>query len=142
MKNIFLNNLGLKLLALFLAFITWFYIAVELQKGAAKEREVLYRMLPYKLTSKKIPIKLNLVGPPLKGYKVIYDKIVMTPSVCVMIGPRSLLDGLPAIYTEPIDISGYTKTFNEDVALVSPVKGIAMKERFVSVTIPVAKIED
>lgn len=142
MKSIILNNLGLKLLALFLAVVTWFYIVVELQKGTPEEREVLQRILPYRMVSKQIPIKLNLIGEPQKGYMVEYDKIVIEPSTCVMIGPGSFLNRLSAVNTQSIDISEYTKTFTKDISIISPTKGVTMKEKFVSVTIPIIKVKE
>ncbi len=141
MKNLILNNLGLKLLALFLAFATWFYVVVELQKGTIEERQALQRILPYRIISKRLPVKLNLTGEPPEGYAVEYDKITIDPAECVMVGPRSLLEKLSSVKTRIIDISGHTRMFAKDVSIVPPMKGIDIKDRFIKVTIPISKVE-
>lgn len=142
MKNIILNNLGLKLLALFLAIVTWYYIVAELEKGPLEEREALRSIFPYKLYSVQVPIKLNLIGEPYKGYAVVQNEIKIEPSTIVMVGPKALLGRVSSVETQPVDISGYTRTVNKDVSLVSPAKGIAVKGRFVNITIPIVKGKD
>jgi YbbR domain-containing protein len=139
MKNAILNNFLLKILALFLAVVTWFYIVIELQEGTGAERAALQSMLPpYRLVSKKIPIKLNLEGEPKDGYNVAYDRVVIRPSEFLIVGPKPILDRLTAIDTEPIDISGSTKTFMKDVSIVPPTRGV-IKEKFVTITVPILK---
>lgn len=142
MKNIILNNFGLKILAFFLAVMTWFYVVTELHKGAIEEREALQSILPYRAISKQVPIMLDLTGEPQEGYSVDHDKIVVNPSMCIMIGPKSLMKRLTSVKTEPIDISGYAKTVTKDVTIAPPAKGITIKEKFVKVTIPIVKIKD
>ncbi len=129
-------------MALVLAITTWFYIVVELHKGTIEERKMLQRILPYKMVSRQFPIKLNLTGKPEEGYVVAYDKIVIDPSMCVMIGPKSLLDKLETMKTEPIDITEYKRTVTKDVSIVPPVKGVILKEKFINVTIPIVKFND
>lgn len=142
MKNIITNNLGLKLLALFLAIITWFYIVVELQKGVVEEVGVFQRIFPYRVLSKPIPIKLNLVGEPPKGYVVDYDNIAIVPSKFIMVGPKSFLKKISSAITQPIDISEHTKTVVKDVSITPPAPGIAIKDKFIKVTIPIIKPEN
>lgn len=142
MKNIILNNLGLKLLALFLAVLTWFYIVEELQKGAIEESEALKSIFPYRIVSKQLPIKLNLTGEPEAGYRMLKDKITLDPSSCVIIGPKSFLKKVSSIETQPISISGDVKTIIKDISIIPPIKGISIKEKFVTVTIPIEKSEE
>jgi len=140
MKNVILNNWGIKLLALFLAIATWLYIVVELDKGATEEMEALQGVISsYTMVSKSVPINLKLEGNPSEGYKVQHDKIVIKPSICVIVGPRSYLRRLLAVDTYPIDITGHTKTLVKDISIISPFKGIDIKEKFVTVTIPIVK---
>ena len=142
MKNIILNNITLKLLALIIAVITWFYIVVELHKGNVEEKEVLQRMLPqYHMIAKNLPVKLNLVGEPGKGYTIQYDKIKIDPSLCIIVGPRTVLSRLNSINTQPIDITEYKKTFTKSISVEYPVKGIEIKEKFIKVFIPIIKME-
>lgn len=141
MKNFIINNVGIKLLALVLAIVTWSYIVLELQKGSVQEGEALQSIIPYNLVSKNIPIKINLAGEARKGYIILNDKIVTEPSTCVMIGPKVILEKISSVQTEPIDLSGYTRTFTKDVSIIPPLKGFTIKEKFVSVTVPVLKVE-
>lgn len=142
MRNIILNNWGLKLLALFLAMVTWYYIVVELQKGAVEEREALQSILPYRVYSKELPIKLNLIGEPPNGYMIDYDNLLLEPSKFVIVGPKSILKKLISVKTRPIDISEHTKTFKKAVSIVMPAKGITIKDKFINVTIPITKAKD
>ncbi|MDB4349364.1 YbbR-like domain-containing protein [Omnitrophica bacterium] len=142
MKNAILNNLGLKLLALLLAIVTWIYIVIELQEGAAAEREALQSILPpYRMVSKKIPIKLSLMGEPKDGYVVAYDQVAIKPSDFFIVGPKSILNKLSSVETETIDISGYSKTLIKDVTIIPPTKGM-IKEKFVTVTVPILMEKD
>lgn len=142
MRNIITNNLGLKLLALLLAIVTWIYIVIELQEGTVAEREALQSILPpYRLVSKKIPIKLNISGEPKTGYVVAYDQIAIKPSEFLIVGPKSMLTRLSSVETEPVNISGYSKTVIRDVGIVPPTKGV-IKEKFVTITIPILRQKD
>jgi len=142
MKNLVMNNIGLKLIALLLAIITWFYIVVELQKGAVEEREVLQRILPYRMVSKQVPVKLDLVGEPPKGFAIDKENLAITPSACIIVGPKSLLEKLTTVSTQPVDVSKMTKTLTKDISVISPIKGMRLKDRFVSITIPIIATKD
>jgi len=141
MRNIITNNTGLKLLSLFLAVLTWFYIVVELQKGTTTEIDTLERLLPYKIVSKQVPIKLSIAGEPQSGYYVSFDDIIVTPSTCVMLGPRSVLDRVSSVNTQKIDVEGYSRSITKDVSVIMPIKGVGIREKFVTVTIPILKKE-
>ena len=142
MRTTIFNNLGLKLLALLLAIITWVYVVIELQEGNVAEKEVLQSILPpYRMVSKKISIKLNLVGEPKEGYEVAYDKVVLKPSQFLIVGPKSLLKDISSVDTEPVDLSGHVKTIIRDVSVITPTKGV-IKEKFVTITIPILRERD
>ena len=142
MKTAIFNNSGLKILALFLAIVTWYYIVTELHKGTIEERKALQSIFPYSMISKQLPIKLDLVGEPQKGYMVIKGEIVIEPSNCVMVGPKSILGKLTSVKTQPIDISGHSRMIKKEVTISAPAKGITMKEKFIKVAIPIAKVKD
>lgn len=139
MRNEILNNFALKLLALLLAIVTWVYIVMELQEGNLEKREAIQSILPpYRMISKKIPIKLNIVGEPKDGFEVAYDKIVIKPEDFLIVGPKSVVSKLDGVETEPVDISGLSKPLIRDVSIIPPTKGI-IKEKFVTVTVPILK---
>ncbi len=138
MKNAILNNWILKLLALFLAVITWFVIVLELDKGAVEE----IKALSHRMSTKVVPIHLKMTGKPLDGFTVEDNDIVLNPSVCIIVGPKASLRRVFAVETEPVDIEGHGRTIVKDVSIVYPFEGIDVKERFVKVTIPIVKIKD
>ena len=140
-KKFILNNIGLKLISLFLAIITWIYIVGELNKATPEERAALARLLPYRMTAKYLAVQLNLTGELREGYQVLTDNITVNPSGIMVVGPRGLLDRISFVKTEPIDISEYTKSFSRDVSLLPLAKGLSIKERFVTVTVPVQKFK-
>ena len=140
-KKTILNNIGFKLIALFLAVVTWIYIVGELNKGTSEDRAALERLLPYRMTAKFLPVELNLTGQAAEGFRILDDEIHIDPKGIMVIGPRSLLDGISFVKTEPIDISGHTKDFSKDIFLMPLARGLTIKEKFVSVTIPVEKVK-
>lgn len=141
MKKFMINNLGLKVISLFLAIIAWVYIVGELNKATPEERAALERLLPYRMTAKFLPVQLNLTGEQKDGYEVLTDKTTISPRGIMVVGPRSLLGRLSSVKTEPIDISDNTKNFSKDVSLMPLAKGLSIKEKFVSVNIPIQKIK-
>lgn len=140
MNRLISSNIGLKLLALVLAIITWAYIVFELHKGTLEEMAAFHRIIPSAvMTSKALPIKPNLIGEPPSGYAVRYEDILAEPSSCIIVGPRSVLGRLTYVMTQDINVSEYTKTFTKDVSIVSPITGFNVKDKFVKVTVPIIK---
>lgn len=139
-KKLILNNIGLKLISLFLAIITWIYIVGELNKATPEERAALERLLPYRMTAKFLAVQLNLTGESREGYQILTDDITISPRGIMVVGPRSLLDRISFVKTEPIDIGKYTKSFSKNVSLLPLAKGLSLKERLVTITIPIQKI--
>jgi len=141
-KKFLLNNFGLKLLALVLAVIAWIYIVGELNKATPEEKAALERLLPYRMTAKYLTVKINLAGKLKEGYSIETDKMALNPEGIMVVGPRSLLDRTSSIKTEPIDLSEHTKTFTKNVRLMPLAKGLTVKEKFITITIPIKKIRN
>jgi len=53
-RKFFTANIGLKLTALILAFMLWFYIVGELNKGSEEEKRFLNRVIPQGETKVKL----------------------------------------------------------------------------------------
>ena len=139
-KNWFTHNIGLKVLAFFLAAGTWFYVVNELNKTSIDERATLLRIFPYKVAAKKIPIRLNIVGNPVLGYEIETGNIVMNPDTCIIIGPKDVLETIKEVTTEPINISEYTRTFTKNLTLLPIGKDIVLEGQFTQVTIPIHQV--
>lgn len=142
MRQLIVKNFWLKMLALLLAFVAWLYVVAELGKGTQQETSLIENILPYKVDAKEIPIKINLIGNPPAGYRVLNEKILVRPSSCVLIGPKGLLKKITYIPTEEIDIGKFTRSVSKDFKIQPTGVGVLLeKSFFVSVTIPVEKIE-
>ena len=141
MKKLVVKNFWLKVLALFLAVIVWFYILGELRKAAEKEGKVFERILPFRVSSKSVPIKATIVGQLASGYRIRYKDIEIKPDNYVLIGPKNMLRGIFFVTTEAIDVGEYTKPVTKKAGIETIGPGIIADERFfVTVTIPIEKI--
>lgn len=138
-KNVILNNIGLKILSMVLAIVVWFYIAGELNRIALEEGMGLKGGIPYRVAAKTFPIVVDVRGNVISGYKINSDKILITPQVCNAVGIKRLVDKVEFIKTAPIDVSEYTKTLTVRASLVSPAKGIKLVDEFATVVIPIEK---
>lgn len=138
-KGLVQNNAGLKVLALALAVVTWFYINGELNRLALEESMGIKGGVPYKIAAKTLPIVADVRGKVIAGYRVDTDRIIITPQVCNVIGVKRLLDKVDVIKTIPIYVGEYTKTATIRVSLESPAKGIKLVDRYASVVIPIEK---
>ena len=141
-KKFFLNNIGLKLISLVLAIIAWVYIVGELNKATPEERAALERLLPYRMAAKVLSVQTNVIGTPKAGYKVTTGNITVSPDSIMVVGPRSLLDRVSFIKTEPVDISDHVKPVSRDVSLVPMAKGLSIKEKLVTVHIPIERMKE
>jgi len=140
-KNVILNNFGMKLLSLVLAAIVWMYIVGELNRLALEEEMGLKgHHLVYEITAKVLPVVVDLKGELASGYRIDSERIEISPPVCNVMGPRRLLAKLEFIKTAPIDITEYRKPVTMRVALKLPSRGIKIIDKFITVVIPIEKI--
>ncbi|MCA9975912.1 MAG: hypothetical protein KC413_09195 [Anaerolineales bacterium] len=70
-------------------------------------------------------IDVNLIGQPAPGYRIL--DINVTPLTVLVQGRPTQLSQLDRVQTEPIDITGLTGAFRQQVALALPV-GITQEE--------------
>ena len=140
-KTLVMNNVGLKLLALALAIVTWFYINGELNRLALEESMGIKGGVPYRIAAKTLPVVVDIRGRVIEGYRIDRDRIMVTPQVCNVIGVKRLLDKIDVIKTIPVYVEEYTKTATVRVSLESPAKGIKLVDRYASVVIPIEKEE-
>jgi len=139
-KKMLLNNLGLKILALVLALVTWFYIGEITEDGT--DKTIIQRFLSSSyFVSKKLFIQPNFSGEVPSGYKLLQDDIKIDPEYIVVLGPAKILSKKNFIYTKPIDLNEYTKTRTLDVELENISHAISVQKTDVNVFIPVKKIE-
>lgn len=114
------NNLFIKIITLFLAILTWAYIAGELYKQVPEEEtssQAVVALTDKDVVVKRVPVHINLTGSPNEKFEVAIDKIRIYPSECVILGPLETVEGVSFITTEPISIEGLTKTIRQQVKL-------------------------
>ncbi len=138
--QIFLNNIGLKILSLIVAVLLWFHITGELSRLALEGELGITGDINYKITAKVIPVVADIRGSVPPGYRLNKEKIMVSPRSCNVIGLKRLLDKTDAVKTVPIDVTGYTQTVTMRVSLISASRGIKVIERFATVVIPIEDI--
>ncbi len=137
-----INNIGLKILSLILAVITWFYINYELTKMRVEEEKAIISMLQYDVVSKRLPIQLTIVGKMREGYMLLKDNITIEPESYVVIGPEKILEDVAVVKTLPVDITEYTKDVTKQIGLAPIARGIKLDDEFVKIYIPIIKIKN
>jgi YbbR domain-containing protein len=139
LKKVLLNNIGLKLLALILAFVTWFYIG-EAAK-VAPQKTVLQKIFsPSYYSSKKLYVKPIFVGSISRGYEFSEEKVTVVPEFIVVLGPSSILSEKEFIYTKSIDLSEHTKARTVKAELKSISPSIKLQETSAQVYLPIKKV--
>lgn len=134
----FTENRGLKLAALVLALVIWFYVVNELNQGSDEDKQFLNRVLPSEgLTAKKLTIRPVFIGSPKYGFMIENARVVVVPEFCIVVGSKDLLGRVKYAYTMPIDLRGVSKTFSTWVALNPIAPGVYMEDTLVQVIVPV-----
>lgn len=133
------NNLGLKLVALLLALICWFFVLGEVRKMLPEKKGEIYTKQMSRIITKQVPIQIVLEGEPAEGFRVERGKILVNPSVCIVAGERSFLEEVSYIRTMPINVSGRSKSFNDTVKLEPISKEMAGADVAVEVIVPIEK---
>lgn len=138
--KVLLNNIGLKILALFLAFVMWFYIG-EATK-VTTEKTVLQKIFSRAhYVSKNLYVKPVFAGNVACGHEFAENDVKIMPEFIVVLGPSNILSEKEFIYTESIDLSEYTKARTVDVELKSISPSIRIRKTSVQVYLPIKKIK-
>jgi len=144
LRGILLNNFSIKVISLALALFTWSYIGGQLyRESLSKDTEAasLIKVSGKKFIVKTLPIYVNIEGEPSPGYRIVLDKIAISPSHSVVAGPPEIIKDLLYISTAPIAINGKSGTVKQDVD-ITQVSGCKIGyEGMVRVTIPIKKIK-
>lgn len=136
--KIIANNAGLKVTAMVLALMLWFYVVDELKRGSEEDRQFLNKVLPQEgVFAKKLPIKPIFIGAPRFGFAIDSRKVVVSPEYCIVVGQKDLMSRIKFAYTMPIDVRGVSKSFTTSVPISPIAPGIYMEETLVQITVPV-----
>ena len=132
----------LKLAAFVVAVLTYFYIHNEIHSTEKNNSaDASYKLI--KLTAKALAVKVRLETTPPDGYRIVEDKITVSPAQVTVIGPEALLENALTAETAIVDISESTKTVNKKIPLES-VAGIpvAGQSTTVEITVPIEKLPE
>jgi len=136
-----LSNFWIKVISLFLAVGTWFYVADLIENST--EKKILAKILPTytKMVSKKLNIEAVFAGSLPDGYVLDLNEVRVDPPYLVVAGPRFIFNKVQKLETVPIDISEYRKIsiYQAQIAPIS--KSVDTEKLQVSVTIPIRKID-
>ena len=78
-RKFFIENVGLKIISLVLAFMLWFYVVSELKKGSEEENQFLNRVFPQQgVAAKKLLIRPIFVGKLKNGYDCNADVSILS----------------------------------------------------------------
>ncbi|MBM4372092.1 MAG: YbbR-like domain-containing protein [Deltaproteobacteria bacterium] len=67
-----------------------------------------------------LPVRANLQGMPSRFVYVDHEGISITPAQVTLTGPESRIRGLREVLTDPIDISGFDRSYGTRTGLVLP----------------------
>jgi hypothetical protein len=142
LKELFTENIGMKLLALVLALMAWFYIVKALNQGSQEDMTLLSKIMPAEsIAAKKLIIKPVFIGKPRTGYGIAGDKIRVSPAYCIVVGSKDVLGRIKFAYTVPIIVTGVDKPFTKAVPLNPIAPGVYMEETLVEVSVPVERMQ-
>ncbi len=138
--NLLKGSFFLKLAALVVAVLTYFYIHNEIRNVEEQNAaDPSYKLI--KLTAKTVRVKVRLDPAMPAGYRALEDQIVVSPQMITVIGPEALFGDEQGAETSMVDVSEYTKTVTKHVPLES-VAGIHVvgEPMTVDVTVPIEAI--
>jgi len=138
-RNIFFNNVGLKILSLLLALIVLIYVGEAIKTDL--DKTVLQKLFSRPgYISKKLYVKAIFVGELKEGYQLQKNEVKSYPESIMVIGPSKFLAKKEYIFTVPIDLSEHTKTKTLDVELASISRSIKSQKAKAQIYLPIKKI--
>lgn len=87
----------------------------EVLESSVEPSEILIRV--ESRTVKKVPVVPNFAGYPEAGYE--FDGYLINPVSVEVSGPRTVVEGIEEMQTEPIDLSGRNAGFDGTALLVN-----------------------
>lgn len=138
--NLLKGSFFLKVIALALSLLTYFYIHEIIDRSEKKTIDPTYRL--FKPTARNLPIRVRLATAPADGYRIVSEKVTANPAKIFAVAPEVMLDSTPGAETALIDVSQSTSTVIKKIPLDN-VAGIPLtgEPYMVEVTIPIEKIE-
>ncbi|MFH0771085.1 MAG: YbbR-like domain-containing protein [Candidatus Omnitrophota bacterium] len=142
MRNFLGKNFWLKISALILAVITWYYVDVEIGRSPSDERRSFWIEYTHENIIKEVKILPVIVGRPAEDYILRLDKVTVKPDTTFIIGPKRIISKIVSIKTAQIDITGQKKVCSLTVPL-ELIRGVRFygPSGVVDITIPIEKAQ-
>lgn len=86
---------------------------------------------------KKLPVQPNFVGDPAYGYKILTEKVELDPNAVLVEGPKSRLEKIEFVKTEPIGLVGRTRSFRMIARLMLEPTLRVTSESVIDVFVPI-----
>lgn len=140
MINWLSKNFWLKIIALSLAVILWFYADVEVKRAPGDSRSPFWMGYAQENMIKEVQIVPAISGVPAEGRVMDRERIVVKPAAEFIIGPKRIIEKVNSLKTVQINITGQSKTYTLTVPLES-IKGVRFygAAGVADVTIPIEK---
>lgn len=72
------------------------------------------------IISQRLEIQPEFVGEPALGYKLLVDEVRLDPNAILTQGPKSVLEKMKTAKTDPIDLVGRVRSFQQTVEVKLP----------------------
>ena len=141
--NLIFNNFWAKIISLALAIATWFYVfdLVNSDSFSQKNETIEDVFSHYRFIVKEVPVKPVFTGKSPEGYRVLFDKVKIEPSLISVFGPEEVVDNLEGLQTDKIDLNEYTRSIKLNLRLHSDTKFLKITDKVVDVFLPVEIVE-
>lgn len=94
------------------------------------------------LVTQKLPVQPNFLGEPAFGYKVRDEGLQMDPNAVMVQGPKGEVEKMAAVLTQPISLTGRTKSFRVNAEFQLPATVIAPAASAVDLDIPIQEVSE
>ncbi|OGW90998.1 MAG: hypothetical protein A3D28_01870 [Omnitrophica bacterium RIFCSPHIGHO2_02_FULL_63_14] len=138
--NLLKGSWVLKVAALVLAVVTYFFINKDMMDKQRQAIDPSYKLL--KMTSRNLEVRVRIASSPPSGYRIPQGSIRVEPGRLLVVGPEALLEDA-VVETSLIDVSEAVKPFKRRVPLES-VAGIRVSgdPYTAEVMVPIEKIPE
>lgn len=95
------------------------------------------RVVVDEVVTQKLPVKPHFVGEPALGYKIRDEELQMDPNAVMVQGPKGEIEKLSAVLTNPISLTGRTRSFRLNTDFSLPPHVAVLDMQAVDVYVPI-----
>lgn len=121
-----------------LAIVTYLYVRGE---SVSRDVSIVEREALKELSSKVVPVKVDLKGEPPKGYRILEGNIIVKPQKVIVMGRKEDLNKISEVLTQALDVRKFTHTQVTYLPLLPLENVINISSRMVEVEIPIVVVK-